>query len=73
MFWDDHPPAHFHAIYGEHRAQILIATGEVMSGALPPKERRLVRKWTELHREELLEDWRKAQEGLPLDRIDPLP
>lgn len=73
MFRDDHPPPHFHATYGEHKAQILIATGEVMGGALPPRARRLVRKWTRLHRKELLEDWRMAQEGLPLDKIDPLP
>lgn len=28
MYFDDHPPPHFHAKYGEHRAQIIIATGE---------------------------------------------
>jgi hypothetical protein len=26
MYWDDHPPPHFHALYGEHEAQYNIAT-----------------------------------------------
>jgi hypothetical protein len=26
MYWDDHPPPHFHALYGKHEAQYNIAT-----------------------------------------------
>lgn len=73
MFWNDHDPPHFHAIYAEYDAQILISSGEVMGGELPMRAQQLVRTWTHLHREELLENWRKAREGLPLDTIDPLP
>jgi hypothetical protein len=25
MYWDDHPPPHFHALYGEHEAQYNMA------------------------------------------------
>ena len=32
MYFDDHPPPHFHAKYGEHQAQIAIASGEVLNG-----------------------------------------
>jgi hypothetical protein len=35
MYWDDHPPPHFHAIYAEHEAQYNIATLDVIQGALP--------------------------------------
>lgn len=35
MYFDDHPPPHFHARYGEHEAQILIANGDVLHGWLP--------------------------------------
>lgn len=35
MFYVDHPPPHFQAVYGEHEANIAIASGEVISGHLP--------------------------------------
>jgi len=35
MYWDDHPPPHFHAIYGEHESQYNIATLDVIHGKLP--------------------------------------
>lgn len=73
MYWTDHPPPHFHAIYGEHDAQVVIATGEVIGGELPRRAQRLVTEWARLHRDELEDNWRKARDDLPLDRIDPLP
>jgi hypothetical protein len=33
IFWRDHGPPHFHALYGEHEALIDIRTLEVMQGA----------------------------------------
>lgn len=73
MYYSDHSPPHFHAIYGEHEAQIVIATGELLGGFLPVRALRLVRDWTDLHREELDSDWDKARAHEPLDTIDPLP
>jgi hypothetical protein len=35
MYWDDHPPPHFHAIYGEHEAQYNITTLDIINGSLP--------------------------------------
>ena len=32
MYWDDHPPPHFHALYGEHEAQYNIATLDIIHG-----------------------------------------
>ena len=32
MYYDDHPPPHFHAIYGEHEAKIGIETLELVEG-----------------------------------------
>jgi hypothetical protein len=29
MYFRDHPPPHFEAVYGEHEANVDIATGEV--------------------------------------------
>ena len=35
MYFLDHPPPHFQAVYGEYEANIAIATGEVIKGHLP--------------------------------------
>lgn len=72
MYWADHAPAHFHAIYAGREAQILIDTGTALAGSLPRTAARLVREWAELRRAELLEDWRRAQafeELLPIEGL----
>ncbi|CAN5637821.1 hypothetical protein BH20ACT2_BH20ACT2_01780 [soil metagenome] len=61
------------AKYGEHQAQIVIATAETLEGSLPRRALALVQEWTELHRDELLADWERAERQEPLDSIDPLP
>ena len=73
MYFDDHPPPHFHARYGEHEAQVAIATGDVLHGSLPRSASRLVKEWTELRRGELLDDWQRAERAEPLVSIEPLP
>jgi hypothetical protein len=73
MYFEDHPPPHFHARYGEHEAQIAIATGQVLQGSLPRRALRLVHEWSELHRDELLADWERAERAEPLVSIEPLP
>ncbi len=39
MFWREHAPPHFHALYGEHEALIDIRTLEVITGSLPKLHR----------------------------------
>lgn len=73
MYRPDHPPAHFHAEYGEHWAKIDITTGESITGDLPTRALRFVREWTELHQLELHANWNRAQALEPLAPIDPLP
>jgi hypothetical protein len=73
MYFNDHDPPHFHVRYAEHRARVAIATSERVDGELPVHAARLVKEWTELHREELEEDWRRGQQLRPLNRIEPLP
>ncbi len=72
MYFVDHNPPHFHAIYGEHEALVTIATGEIIRGELPRTASRLVEQWRTEHLEELLANWRLAQEPAPLSSIDPL-
>ena len=73
MFWEDHPPPHFHAIYGNHEALIEIDTSETIAGSLPLGADSLVRQWTALHRNELMDNWDLARAKEPLRKIEPLP
>lgn len=73
MYFDDHPPPHFHARYGEHEAQVAIATGDVLYGSLPRAASRRVKEWAELRRAELLDDWQRTERAEPLVSIEPLP
>ncbi|GAB1461949.1 DUF4160 domain-containing protein [Thauera sp.] len=69
---DRHHEPHFHVEYGELEAVFAIQSGELLVGDLPTAKRRLVQAWIEIHREDLLADWRLAVEGKELFRIDPL-
>jgi len=57
MFWKDHGPPHFHALYTEHEAQIDIRTLEVIQGNLPNWALALVLEWAAQHRNEHMADW----------------
>ena len=72
MYFSDHNPPHFHALYAEHEALFRIDDGEVLRGELPRTAERLVREWIDLHRAELVENWVRAQEPAALAAIDPL-
>lgn len=45
MFWRDHGPPHFHAIYAEHEAVIDIRELRVLRGSLPRRALALVLEW----------------------------
>jgi hypothetical protein len=72
MYYNDHQPAHFHALYGGNEATITIETLEVLSGRLPRRAHALVLEWAALHRDELRANWDLARQGLPVNAIDPL-
>jgi hypothetical protein len=71
MFFNDHGVPHFHAVYGEYEVTVEVETAAV-HGEFPPRALRLVLEWAALHKSELLEDWRLARQGQPLERIAPL-
>ena len=72
MYWNEHEPPHFHAVYGEYGAVVSIETGEVIRGKLPRKASQLVREWAELHGQDLLENWERARSEQELTKIPPL-
>ncbi|MGC2237897.1 MAG: DUF4160 domain-containing protein [Pyrinomonadaceae bacterium] len=57
LFFGDHPPPHFHAVYGEYVAVFNIQTLEMIEGDLPSRARKLVVEWATIHQAELLEMW----------------
>lgn len=42
MFFNDHNPPHFKAVYGEHEANIKIEDGALLEGSLPNNKLKLV-------------------------------
>ncbi len=71
MYWHEHVPPHFHALYAEPEALIDIRTLEVIRGHLPKRALALVLEWASEHRAELLEDWRSMHMQTP-KKIEPL-
>jgi hypothetical protein len=43
-----------------------------MEGSLPPDKMKLVVAWAEIHREDLMADWKLAVSGQPTAAIKPL-
>lgn len=72
MYRNDHRPPHFHAIYGGDEALVTIDDGAFLAGSLPRTAVRLINEWADLHRGELLANWKRAQALDSLVPIEPL-
>jgi len=73
MYFGDHAPPHFHALYAEFEALIDIRTFEVIRGDLHGRAMALVLEWAQQHREELGRDWELCVQNQTPMRILPLP
>jgi hypothetical protein len=69
MYFDDHAPPHFHALYSEHEASFRLDDLAILEGDLPSRAARLVREWARIHADALAVNWERARAGQPLDRI----
>lgn len=72
MFYDDHAPPHFHAVYGEFEASFCIETLELIKGDLPPRIKGLVIEWASMWQKELAENWKLLVEKQKFKKIKPL-
>ena len=72
MYYDDHPPPHFHAVYQGEEVQVDIKTLEVMKGRIRRRALVLVLEWAALHRGELRRAWNVASRNQEPDKIEPL-
>ncbi|MBE2240805.1 MAG: DUF4160 domain-containing protein [Caldilineaceae bacterium] len=71
MRYNDHPPPHFHACYGDQEVTVEIASGRV-SGTMSRPALNLIWAWLDEHRDELMAEWERARAQEPLQRITPL-
>ena len=57
LFFDDHNPPHFHALFAEYEAVIEIKTLRILKGDLPRNKKQKILKWASLNEVELIEIW----------------
>ena len=72
MFFDEHPPPHFHAEHQGEKA-VFDFRGNILHGDIRSRTAvRLIREWVDLHQEELEANWTEMEAGRGFSRIDPL-
>ena len=72
MYYDDHDPPHFHAIYGGAEVEITIDPLGVLVGRIPPRAQSMVIEWAGLHQRELLENWKRIRADQTPRKVEPL-
>ncbi|MEY2829486.1 MAG: hypothetical protein RIQ33_1344 [Bacteroidota bacterium] len=75
MFFMDnkeHKLPHIHVEFAEHHVVLAIPNGEILAGDFPKDKLKLVLAWIEIHKDELMADWKLALEGQPIFKIDAL-
>lgn len=66
-----HNVPHIHAEYSGEEVVVSL-DGDIIEGAIPKNKQKLVDAWIEIHREDLLANWKLLSEGQQFFRIDPL-
>ena len=69
MYFSEHNPPHFHAIYGKFEAEILVESGTILKGKLPPRAYSLIKEWTAKYKDQLNHDWDLARKHKELKWI----
>lgn len=69
MYHNDHAPPHFHASYQGFEALFRIADGSIYAGSLPLKAQRIVQEWAVRHQDELLANWQRGVDLLPMELV----
>lgn len=72
MYWNDHNPPHFHAVWNDYEILIEIETARVIRGDMPPNKLKNIINWCNINKAKLLENWGLARNGEPLQKIEGL-
>ncbi len=74
MNYNDHAPPHVHVKYRSdmrsYRIEIKTRAWLKPGKTLPPKIKKMVEKWVEVHVDALLEQWELAMNGQPVSIVD---
>jgi hypothetical protein len=57
MYFNDHLPPHFHAIYNDFNGIFDLKNLELIEGDLPAKATKLIKEWAEMYKVDLLRMW----------------
>lgn len=73
-FYDNnkHNIPHIHVEYQDFDASFSIEDGKLLAGNFPPKQTKILQAWIEIHKEDLLIDWKLAIDGKEPLKIEPL-
>lgn len=72
MFYNDHAPPHFHAIYGEFELIVGVSPIKLLEGKAPNRVKSMVLEWAALHQTELIENWERCRKPEQPLLIEPL-
>lgn len=72
MYFREHGPPHFHAMYGAEEALVRIDDLAILKGRLSPRARGLVVEWASLHQAELRRAWERVRRHEAPGTIAPL-
>ena len=72
MYFDDHNPPHFHAIYAGAEAEFGIDPLTVLRGRFPRRALGMALEWAAIHQQELLDNWERLHNDEAPQAIDPL-
>lgn len=72
VYYREHLPPHFHALYGGQEVLVAIEHLSVVAGSLPPRAMGLVMEWAAQHQQELRRVWEQAMRHEPLSQVEPL-
>ncbi|QTA77974.1 DUF4160 [Desulfonema limicola] len=57
MYMDDHGTPHCHGVYGDYAGSFGIENGELISGEMPPKQKKKIKEFILSNKEDLMEKW----------------
>ena len=71
MYIADHNPPHFHVWCDDYKATMTITDG-IIIGSLPRRAIKMVYEWLDLHKDELMENWKRRSNHEAANKIEPL-
>ena len=72
MYFDDHNPPHFHAIYASEEILVSIDPIEILEGKMKRRAVSMVIEWTTVHQQELKRNWELLHGDGSAEKIEPL-